>query len=123
MAKPPYPDSSRGHDNSVRGVARFYEGNRRQFGYEASERPKAGDTTFDPATVKTHEGLIGQDVYDQKHEAHQQPQAREDRHAANYNNDSAGWVRGAVGQPTCYNETAEHYRSFDKSPPRDKMRR
>jgi hypothetical protein len=41
-------------------------------------------------------------------------QAPEDRHASNYRNDSSGWVRGARGQPTGSNETAEGKPSFDK---------
>jgi hypothetical protein len=81
MAKPPYPRTSVSHDNSVEGIARFYgHHGGRQYGYQDSERPKPGDTTFDPASVKTKEGLIGQDVYDRRHRAFQQPQAREDRH-------------------------------------------
>jgi hypothetical protein len=92
------------HDKSVRGIEKMYA--RVQRGYEDSERPKSGDTTFDPATVKTKEGLIGQDVYDRRHRPFQQPQAREDRHAPNYENDtSGGWVRGACGsRPDCYSE-------------------
>jgi hypothetical protein len=109
----------------VEGVARFYgHHGGRQYGYQDSERPKPGDTTFDPASVKTKEGLIGQDVYDRRHRAFQQPQAREDRHAANYENDtSEGWLRGAHGRSDCYNEDATHRPNFDHSPPRDKMRR
>lgn len=50
-------------------------------------------------------------------------QSPEDHHADNYDNDARGWVRGARGQPTGYNETAENKPSFDHSPPRSKMRR
>ena len=45
----------------------------------------------------------------------QKNQAPEDRHASNYSNDCSGWVRGARGQPTGNNETAENKPSgFDK---------
>ncbi len=41
-------------------------------------------------------------------------QAPEDRHASNYDNDASGWVRGARGDPTGYNETAEGKPFFDR---------
>jgi hypothetical protein len=95
MAKP-YSDSSIGNDNSVRGIDRFYGHNGgRQYGYEEDGRP------FPP----------------------QQPQDKSMQHGKRYDNDTQGWLRGSIGRPDCYHETAEHYPSFDKSPPRDKMRR
>jgi hypothetical protein len=94
MAKPPYSDSSIGNDNSVRAVARFYERNRRQYGYEEDGRP-----------------------------LHQEPQDKSNQHGKHYDNDASGWVRGAHGVPTCYDEDATHRPDFDHSPPRDKMRR
>jgi hypothetical protein len=107
----------------VEGVARFYgHHGGRQYGYQDSERPKPGDTTYDVGKVKTREGLIGQDIYDAKHPA-RAPQAREDRHAPNYNNDAKGWVRAASGEPNCYGEDATLKPNFDHSPPRNKMRR
>jgi hypothetical protein len=44
----------------------------------------------------------------------QKNQAPEDRHASNYSNDCSGWVRGARGEPTGNNETAEGKPSFDR---------
>lgn len=53
----------------------------------------------------------------------QAPQMPEDQHGPNYRNDCEGWVRGAHGEPTGFNETAEGKSNFDHSPPRNKMRR
>jgi hypothetical protein len=94
MAKPPYSDSSRGHDNSVRGIDRFYQSNRRQVGFKEDGRP-----------------------------FHQEPQHPENKHGEAYDNDVSGWTRGAHGKPTCYDEDATNRPDFDHSPPRDKMRR
>ena len=58
-----------------------------------------------------------------RHEEVQKNQAPEDRHAPNYSNGCSGWVRGARGQPSSNNETAEGKPNFDHSPSRDKMRR
>jgi hypothetical protein len=33
----------------------------------------------------------------------------EDRHGAKYDGDASGWVRGAKGEPTGFNETGENY--------------
>ena len=33
----------------------------------------------------------------------------EDTHASNYDNRTSGWVRGAKGEPTGFNETATNY--------------
>ena len=41
-------------------------------------------------------------------------QAPEDQHGPKYDNDCSGWVRGARGEPTGNNETAEGKPSFDK---------
>jgi hypothetical protein len=38
----------------------------------------------------------------------------ENRHDAGYDNDASGWTRGARGQPSGNNETAEGKPSFDK---------
>jgi hypothetical protein len=96
MAKPPYPENSKFQDFSVRGIARFYDhdGGRKR-GYE--------------------EGATKNEVKNQM---------PEDKHGAKYDNDAKGWLRGtAKGEPNCYSESAEGYENFDKSPPRDKMRR
>ena len=50
-------------------------------------------------------------------------QAPEDQHGVRYDNQTSGWVRGARGEPTGNNETAEDKPFFDHSPPRSKMRR
>jgi hypothetical protein len=44
----------------------------------------------------------------------QRNQFPEDAHSPTYSNDCSGWVRGARGQPTGNNETAEGKPSFDK---------
>jgi hypothetical protein len=41
-------------------------------------------------------------------------QAPEDFHDVKYDNDTSGWVRGARGEPTGFNETATGKPSFDK---------
>jgi hypothetical protein len=51
------------------------------------------------------------------------PQDPEDAHGPGYDGDASGWVRGARGEPTGHDETAEGKPSFDHSPPRNKMRR
>jgi hypothetical protein len=45
------------------------------------------------------------------------PQDAEDMHDVGYANDASGWVRGAKGQPTGFNETATNYPdgNFDRS--------
>jgi hypothetical protein len=47
----------------------------------------------------------------------------EDFHGPGYSNDASGWTRGARGEPSGNNETAEGKPSFDHSPPRNRMRR
>jgi hypothetical protein len=37
------------------------------------------------------------------------PQDPEDKHDSKYAGDASGWVRGAKGEPTGYNETATNY--------------
>ena len=44
----------------------------------------------------------------------QRPQSPEDQHDVGYDNRTSGWVRGARGEPTGNNETAEGKPSFDK---------
>ena len=44
-------------------------------------------------------------------------QAPEDQHGPGYDNDCSGWVRGARGEPTGNNETAEGKPSFDRASP------
>jgi hypothetical protein len=44
----------------------------------------------------------------------QRNQAPEDAHGPGYSNDCSGWTRGARGEPTGNNETAEGKPSFDK---------
>ena len=61
------------------------------------------------------------DVMDQTTE--EAPQCPEDARASDYDNNASGWVRGATGKPSMFNETAENKPEFDKSPSRDKMRR
>jgi hypothetical protein len=81
MAKLPYPESSRAQDFSVRGVARFmdHSGGRKR-GYPEGET---------------------------KNEVRNQ--MPEDKQGAKYLNDASGWVRGAKGEPTCYDEDATNY--------------
>jgi hypothetical protein len=96
MAKPPYPKTAVARDFSPAGVHRFYRHDGgRQIGYEEDGRP------FPP----------------------QQPQDKSMQHGERYDNDVRGWTRGASGKPSCYGESAEGKPFFDKSPPRDKMRR
>jgi hypothetical protein len=71
-------------DNSVKGIDRFYQANRRRVGFEENGRP-----------------------------FHQEPQHPENKHGANYWNDASGWVRGAHGEPTCYDEDATGKPHFD----------
>ena len=51
------------------------------------------------------------------------PQWPDDKQGPKYDNIASGWVRGATGKPTMFNETAEHKPGFDHTPPRSKMRR
>ena len=43
------------------------------------------------------------------------PQFPEDQRGEKYSNRTSGWVRGAKGEPTMKNETAEGKPSFDHS--------
>jgi hypothetical protein len=53
---------------------------------------------------------------EKKVERSNEPQDIEDKHDVKYRNDSQGWTRGALGVPTCKNETATNYPqgNFDK---------
>jgi hypothetical protein len=55
------------------------------------------------------------DTMDQSSE--EGPQAPEDARGAGYDNIASGWVRGATGKPSMFNETAENKPGFDHSPP------
>lgn len=61
------------------------------------------------------------DVMDQSTE--EAPQDPIDKRGPDYSNNATGWVRGATGKPSMFNETAENKPGFDKSPDRSKMRR
>jgi hypothetical protein len=71
-------------DFSVEGVARMYTSKRRQLGYEEGETKNEVRNQFP-----------------------------EDKKGAKYLNDASGWVRGAKGEPTCYQEDATNYPNFD----------
>ena len=70
--------------------------------------------TYDPHV----DGVdLGRDTFDQTHPAYQKPQDRESQQAPTYDNDTPnGWLRGGGAdggmKPT-----------FDRSPPRNRMRR
>lgn len=53
------------------------------------------------------------DVMDQSSE--EAPQCPEDARAPGYDNNASGWVRGARGKPTMFNETAENMPHYDRS--------
>jgi hypothetical protein len=73
------------------------------------------DRSFPNGQVRGRHPLPPRDSGYSRHEEIQKNQAPEDRHASNYSNDCSGWVRGARGQPTRNNETAENKPSgFDK---------
>ena len=61
------------------------------------------------------------DTMDQTSE--EKPQSPENARAPGYDNIASGWMRGATGKPSMFNETAENKPGFDKSPDRSKMRR
>jgi len=61
------------------------------------------------------------DVMSQKSD--EAPQSPEDKRGADYDNIASGWVRGATGKPSMFNETAENKPGFDHQGPTSKMRR
>ena len=97
MVKPPYPESSKAQDFSVRGVARFMDHNGgRKRGYE--------------------EGATKNEVRNQ---------FPEDKHGAKYDNETSGWVAGTKGERSCYSEDGTGYPGggFDHRDPKTGMPR